>query len=286
MTTGMNDDRAFERGTRSWLEAGSDSTPAAAIDAVLLAVRTTPQERDLRIPRRIATMPTPLRLVAAIAIFTVVGLAAVSLFKASPIGSSPTTSPTVLASPTTPPSATPIPSPTHRPTAAPPSGSPPIPHGPLAAGTYTTSLFTPTTTFTVPTGWLNGSETVDRIGLNIDKYHQVSIARVQGDPLVNARTNPEYTVGTPVPTTFAGRPAEETTFVLSADAHIASFYPLSALAETEEGTLELPHSGTEARIITFEVSGTPVVILVSWPIGDTTDFDAKVQALLATITFP
>ncbi len=52
----MNDDRAFERATREFLEDGSDRTSAATIDAVLLAVRTTPQERDLRIPWRTAPM--------------------------------------------------------------------------------------------------------------------------------------------------------------------------------------------------------------------------------------
>ena len=57
----MNDDRAFERATRDWLEAGSDRTPPPVMDAVFLAVRTTPQERDLRIPWRTPTMPKSLR---------------------------------------------------------------------------------------------------------------------------------------------------------------------------------------------------------------------------------
>jgi hypothetical protein len=35
----------FDRAVTDWLESGSDQTPSAAIDAVLLAVRTTPQER-------------------------------------------------------------------------------------------------------------------------------------------------------------------------------------------------------------------------------------------------
>ncbi len=431
----MNDDRAFERATRDWLEAGSDTTPAATIDAVLLAVRTTPQERDLWIPRRITTLPTQVRLIAAIAIFAVAGFAAVNLFKAPPIGPSPTPSPTVLVSASTPPSATPSASPTptafgaafpsgilsagtyHSTRFAPivaltvpegwtrlyedaeglvltkgkieiyfthgaaavsvdqlahlavgnpspvtlgayaglsagpadgggtifidsglrawdsavgslvwgwlvdvdgrplsiqltgpadqataaladvqailgtlgqaPAVAARIPHGPLAPGTYTTTVFTPPTTFTTTEGWINQTETVDRINLYVgDKAHQVSIARVVGDPIVYARTNPDYVVGKPTATTIAGLAGEQTSFQLSASAAIQSFYQLSALAETLDATLELAQRGTDARVITVDVAGTQVVILVQQPIGDASGFDAMVEALLASITFP
>ena len=39
----MSDDRAFERAVDDWLEDGSDRTPRPAVDAVLLAIKTTPQ---------------------------------------------------------------------------------------------------------------------------------------------------------------------------------------------------------------------------------------------------
>jgi hypothetical protein len=95
----MNDDHAFERATRELLEDGSDRTPAAVIDAVLLAVRTTPQERDLRIPWRIAPMSTPMRLVAAIAVIVVAGFAAFNLIApSSGVGGVPRPSPTVTPS--------------------------------------------------------------------------------------------------------------------------------------------------------------------------------------------
>ena len=42
----MNDDRDFEPTTAEWLNDGSDATPPHVIDAVLLAARSTPQERD------------------------------------------------------------------------------------------------------------------------------------------------------------------------------------------------------------------------------------------------
>jgi hypothetical protein len=94
-----DDDYAFERATRALLEDGSDRTSAATIDAVLLAVRTTRQERDLRIPWRTGPMPIPMRLAAAIAVIVVAGAAAFSLFKpSSGAGGLSTPSPTVTPS--------------------------------------------------------------------------------------------------------------------------------------------------------------------------------------------
>jgi len=53
MTT---DDRDFWRATTDWLEAGSDRTPPDAVEGVLLAIRTTRQERVLRSPWRPISM--------------------------------------------------------------------------------------------------------------------------------------------------------------------------------------------------------------------------------------
>lgn len=102
----MSNDRAFERATRDWLEAGSDRTPTATIDAVLLAARTTPQERDLRIPWRTPPMPKPLRFAAMFALVAIVGIGASALLRnGSTVGPGPT--PTPSASPTSNPSPTP-----------------------------------------------------------------------------------------------------------------------------------------------------------------------------------
>jgi len=88
-------DRLFDRAVRDWLDDGSDRTPPAAIDAVLLAVTTTPQERDLRILRRTTQMPTYVRLAAGIAIVAVVGVSALMYFGKSPgVGGAPIPSPT------------------------------------------------------------------------------------------------------------------------------------------------------------------------------------------------
>lgn len=101
-------ERSFEQAVGDWLETGSDRTPAPAIDAVLLAVKTTPQERDLGIPWRFPRMTTSMRLGAAIAIVAVVGIGALYLTRGPTpgVGGTPTPSPTVL------PTAAPSPSPT------------------------------------------------------------------------------------------------------------------------------------------------------------------------------
>jgi len=61
----MTDDRSIERAARSWLEIGPTTAPDRAVDAALLRIESTPQERDLRIPWRITVMPMPARVAAA-----------------------------------------------------------------------------------------------------------------------------------------------------------------------------------------------------------------------------
>jgi hypothetical protein len=101
-------DRLFDRAVRDWLDDGSDRTPPAAIDAVLLAVTTTPQERDLRILRRTTQMPTYVRLAAGIVIVAVVGVSALMYFGKSPgVGGAPIPSPTPTPVASTAPSAPP-----------------------------------------------------------------------------------------------------------------------------------------------------------------------------------
>jgi hypothetical protein len=88
-------DRQFELAVLDWLEDGSDRTPPAAIDGVLLAVKTTPQERDLRIPWRFTRMTTMMRLAAGIALIAVLGIGALQLLRpTSNVGTTPTPSPT------------------------------------------------------------------------------------------------------------------------------------------------------------------------------------------------
>jgi hypothetical protein len=103
-------DRTFERAVTDWLEDGSDRTPERAIDGVLLAVRNTPQERDLRIPWRLPHMPILNRAIgiAAVALVVLVGAGGfIYLTRGAPAGvggpaptASPTPSPTQSAPPT------------------------------------------------------------------------------------------------------------------------------------------------------------------------------------------
>ena len=90
----MTNTSDFERAARDWLDAGSDSTPPRVIDAVLLAVRTTPQERDFRIAWRALFVRNPLYAAAAITLLAVAGLAAFYAFSPRPdVGPSVTASP-------------------------------------------------------------------------------------------------------------------------------------------------------------------------------------------------
>jgi TolB protein len=96
----MSDDRTFERAMQAWLESGSDRTPSAAVDAVLLAVRTTPQERGMRAPWRTSDMNTPMRLAATFAAVAVLGVAGLLYLNRGPgVVATPTTSPPAVVAP-------------------------------------------------------------------------------------------------------------------------------------------------------------------------------------------
>jgi hypothetical protein len=72
----MNDDRTLERAARSWLEAGPIEAPDHAVEAALLRVQTTHQERDVRVPWRAPSMfgiSSRYLVAAAVAIAVFVG---------------------------------------------------------------------------------------------------------------------------------------------------------------------------------------------------------------------
>lgn len=98
----MNDKRDFARAVDQWLDDGSDATPPELINAVLLAARSTPQERDLRVPWRTTSMTSYLRVAAVIAVAAIASTAAIYSF--GPRGSgfggtnaTPSPSPALLA---------------------------------------------------------------------------------------------------------------------------------------------------------------------------------------------
>lgn len=99
----MTDDRSLERAARSWLEAGPTQAPDRAVEAALLRIESTPQERDLRIPRRLPKMFTPAR-VAAAAVIGVLAIGGAIYFGGSGLSSVAGPGPSHTAPPSPPPS--------------------------------------------------------------------------------------------------------------------------------------------------------------------------------------
>ena len=96
----MNSKRDFDRAVEQWLDDGADATPPEVIDAVLLAVRSTPQERDFRLPWRATSMTSYLRVAAVVALAAIASTAAILSFGPSRFGgtnATPSPSPTLLA---------------------------------------------------------------------------------------------------------------------------------------------------------------------------------------------
>ena len=153
MTT---DDRDFWRATTDWLEAGSDRTPPDAVEGVLLAIRTTRQERVLRSPWRPISMNTLGKALIAATAVVAIAFAWINFgpTNKNSVGTSPVPTPTPSAAPEGTPSA----SPTATPTAA-ASPSPSIMTSSdlasLAPGRYTfaTRVPNPAISFSVPSGW-------------------------------------------------------------------------------------------------------------------------------------
>lgn len=96
----MTDDRSLERAARSFIEPGPTRAPEAAVERALGIIQTTPQERNLRIPRRFSSMSMLARAAAAAAIVAV-GVVFLALRPPSGVGSAqPTATPGVTAAPT------------------------------------------------------------------------------------------------------------------------------------------------------------------------------------------
>ncbi len=98
----MSDDRKFERNARAWLELGPTDAPDRVVEDALLAIETTSQERDLRLPWRLPIMNSASRLAAglvAAAAVLVVGVVLVGprLGGVGTIQASPSPSPSPIA---------------------------------------------------------------------------------------------------------------------------------------------------------------------------------------------
>jgi len=77
----MTDDRSLERAARSWLETGPTEAPDPAVEAALLQIQTTNQERDWHVPWRTRPMNQTTRLLAGAAAIAVVLLGGVLLLR-------------------------------------------------------------------------------------------------------------------------------------------------------------------------------------------------------------
>jgi hypothetical protein len=95
----MNDKRDFDRAVDRWLDDGSDATPPEVIDAVLLAARSTPQERDFRISWRTSPMKRLAYAAAAVAALAVGVTALSAVGERFGIGSGPTPTVTIQQTP-------------------------------------------------------------------------------------------------------------------------------------------------------------------------------------------
>ena len=195
----MTDDRSLERAARSWLEEGPVRAPDRAVEAALLRIQKTPQERDWPVPRRVRSMSLIARLAAAaIAIAIVVGGGVLILrpsgdrnVGAVPPDLRPSTSTGSLASP----AATASPSPPSAVPSSPLTLSPADTGRTLQPGTYRADGFAIPLGVTLPAGWVtNGYKPHDLVLHNeIDNSFLaiVVMASVYPDPC--------HTKGTPTP---------------------------------------------------------------------------------------
>jgi hypothetical protein len=156
----MNTDRDFERVAAEWLEAGSDSTPPNVIDAVLLAVRTTPQERDFRIPWRTLSMRSPVYSAVFVIAVAVAGVAALYAF-----GPRVNVGPAQTSSPSTQPTQQPTQIPAPSASATPLSGFLPEGWTTFEAGRYGLSIGYPADWIAVPPShdWTFATDAGDRV---------------------------------------------------------------------------------------------------------------------------
>jgi hypothetical protein len=98
----MTDDRSLERAARSFIEPGPTQAPDRAVDAALMRIHATNQERDWHVPWRDRPMNQTTRLLAAAAAIAIVLVGGVLLLRPSGSSGVGGTSPAPLASNPTP----------------------------------------------------------------------------------------------------------------------------------------------------------------------------------------
>ena len=267
----MSDDREFLRATTDWLAAGSDRTPPRAIDGVLLAVRTTRQERVLPNPWRNIDMNALGKALIAATAVVAIALAWISF---GPSGNSVGVSPTPSPTPTSSPTPTPIP--------MPPWTSNPGPSLQAGARYVTTDPFPIRLSFVAPAGWAgnvggpnavwagpawNGSDLSFQLNTTVSKDpchpEQGAVQPSPGprtDELVAAIIGrPGLAPTTPTSTTIGGRPATTFRLMLSAPpssctngTYLLWQLPLGATNELQ--------TGMSQRVWVLDTAAGPLVV--------------------------
>ena len=304
----MTDEQRFEREARAWLDLGPTRAPDRTVEAALLEIDQTPQERDLRIPWRLPVMNPLTRVAVAAALVVVTAGAAILVLRLpSGVGVTPTGSPTASVPPS--PSG---PQPSYPPLSFPPAASPsaPVP-GTTALGEgeamttgviYSTRKFTPGLTLTGITGWFLGLEHPDSLWINpslrsspYDKTPQIEILRASGvlsswqrpiptpEPLPAdiigwLRARPDLTIGPSTSVTVGGVAGTAVDGTVSAATNTDAFGYMDLICAASMATCQNePYAigvglGRPFRIIVQQVQGQTIVIGLNTG-GSTSDFD-------------
>ena len=291
----MNSDRDFETTTAEWLNAGSDTTPPHVIDAVLLAAKSTPQERDYRVPLRTPTINKFLTISFGSAAVIVITLVVGAQFFGSP-------TPNPAASTTEPSSSASV-------------ATSPLPRGDcrghpekLEGGTYRAPIGGFSMTMSVPTGWTASSD-LDRfsvrsrgclfaggVTLDVSMVSQVYSTLCDGQGTAVEAGSPAavtaalaaqtgHQTSGPSDTTIAGYPASRFEFSLPGGAEACNGGPLWRTPGSGDGPGMLwdEGAGSSVTVYVVDVNGSALAIAVDSGVpdepADVAELDAIVDSL-------
>jgi len=295
----MNDERSFERTARAWLESGVNQAPDRAVQAVLLAIETTPQERDLRIPWRFPTMNTPFRVAAAAVIGVMLLGGAAYLFG----GGGPNIGGPASPTPSPSPSPSPAPSPT------PALRQLPQEQTVLEAGTYVAGdPFGVPVSLTVPGGWIGrvggpylawvAAQTGNQAEISLSLFDKVfadPCHYTQGfvDPLPGPTVEalataladmPALDVTTPTDVTVDGYRGKQLTMTAPASRDgCAPAREGFAVWQLPLGAINAMSPGQRQRVWILDVAGQRLVIAAAESPDSTGQERAEIEAILDSI---
>jgi hypothetical protein len=156
--------------------------PDHVLDVVEERIMRQPQQRAWRVLRRdshVNSYLKPLLAVAAVVVIAVAGIAYLGQPSDSNVGGAASPAPSPSPAPSASPSAAPSAGAVYPQWFTPESGSGGA--GILPAGSATTQSFLPGSTFSVPTGWVNNTDTTDFYGLFPDTPANEAEFAVSGD---------------------------------------------------------------------------------------------------------